>query len=163
MGSIIDMIKGLFVASNEEVTRTKETMKSFLKQILNRDSVDEYMIIYGKAIEQTSYVVASRTTYYNYMIAFNKNTGEIIITDIDSKLTGYGTSVIITNDSLKEAKLKSFGVVYKFEFKDKTSIEFQVPEINSKIADLTGGYELAISQKEEAKVFKQFFKNRFNC
>lgn len=48
MGSIIDMIKGLFVASNEEVTRTKETMKSFLKQILNRDSVDEYILFMVK-------------------------------------------------------------------------------------------------------------------
>lgn len=161
MGSIIDMIKSLFVGSNEDIEKTKSTMKSFLKQALNKDNVDDYGIVYGKSIKKSNYVVASSTTYYSYMVAFNQGTGEVIIIPIDSDLTSYGEPVFVTKENLKKAKLDMFGVTFDFEFNDKTSIDFEVPEVSTKLGNLTGGYELPISQKEEAKAFKQFFKSRY--
>lgn len=96
MGSIIEMIKSLFVGSNEDIEKTKSTMKSFLKQALDKDNVDDYVLVYGKSIKESNYVVASKTTYYNYLVAFNKGTGEMIIIPIDSKLTSYGEPVFVT-------------------------------------------------------------------
>lgn len=163
MSGIMDMIKKFFIGSEEDNIETKLKIKSFLRQALNRDDVEEYTIVYGKTSKHSNYVVASRTTYYSYMIAFNKGTGEIIIVPIDSELTTYGDPIFVTNMNLKKAKLTMLGVVFSFSFNDKSTIEFEVPEVNTKIVNFTGGYELPISQKEEAKLFKQFFKNKFNC
>lgn len=163
MSGIMDMIKKFFIGSEEDNKETKLKMKSFLRQALNRDDVEEYTIVYGKTSKHSNYIVASRTTYYSYMVAFNKGTGEIIIVPIDSELTTYGDPIFVTNMNLKKAKLIMLGVVFSFSFNDKSTIEFEVLEVNTKIVNFTGSYELPISQKEEAKLFKQFFKNKFNC
>ncbi|MDM1348067.1 hypothetical protein HX017_12855 [Myroides marinus] len=163
MSGIIDMIKKFFVGSEEEMAEIRSKMKFLLGQSLNRQDVDEYAIVYGKTSKNANYIVSSTTTYYSYIVAFNKGTGEIIVVPTDYKLSSYGDPIFITNDSLKKAKLTMMGVVFSFDFKDKSSLEFEVPEINTKIVNMGGGYELAISQREEAKAFKQFFKNKYNC
>lgn len=53
-----------------------------------------------------------------------------------------------------------FGFTFNFDFNDDTSIDFEVPEVSTKLSNLTGGYELPISQKQEASAFKQFFKKQ---
>jgi len=157
---LFDTIKGYFVPSKEENQAAKSKLLQFMKQALKRDELTGFQIVYGKSIKSKDGLLEKRTQYYNYAVAFNRGTGELVILPVDPKLASCGWPVFINEETLKSAK-KSYVLSYVFDLNVGDFIDFEVPEQNYKIGKLLGALELPIMQEEEAAAFKEFFKMKF--
>ncbi len=158
---LFDSIKQLFIPAAEEVSATKQKLASFMQQALKKNDLAGYEIVYGKMIEKKDTLTTRKTQYFNYAIAFNNHTGDLVILPIDAKLASFGWPVFVHGETLKKAKLGTMSTIYTFDFKDDTTIMFEVPAQNYKIGKMLGAVELPILQQQEAKAFKEFFRVYF--
>lgn len=158
---LFDKIKSMFVPSEEEVATTKEKLKFFLKQSLKDEKMDGYQIVYGKLSEQKDTLTTRKVQYFNYIIGFNKSTGELVILPVDPKLASCGWPIFVNETTLKSAKKVLFGTAYEFQMQDGDTILFEVPSQNYKIGKSLGAMELPIMQQEEADEFKRFFEMKY--
>ena len=156
-----DTIKGYFSISDEQNAATKAKLRSFMMQATKADNLNGYEIVYGKHINKDDTVLTNKTTYFNYAIAFNDNTGALTILPIDPKLASCGWPVFINNETLVKAQKVLMNTLYEFTLKDGDDITFDVPAVNYKISVTLGALELPISQEKEAAAFKAFFERWF--
>jgi hypothetical protein len=159
---LLDKIKSFFVPSEEEVKGTKNKLNAFMKHALKKEDLTGFEIVYGKLSETKDTLVTKKTQYHNYAIAFNADTGELVILPVDPKLASCGWPVFVNNETLKTAKNTMMGTIYQFDMKDGENIMFETPAQNYKIGKSLGAMELPIMQEREAKLFKVFFKTKFS-
>ena len=158
---LFDKLKSFFVPSEEEINATRNKLWHFMKEVTKREDLTGFEIVYGKLAETKDTLITRKTQYFNYAVAFNKDTGELIILPVDPKLVSCGWPVFINNETLKSATTELFGTAYSFTLKDGDNIMFETPAQNYKIGKALGAMELPIMQEKEAKAFKVFFKERF--
>ncbi|WP_177764397.1 hypothetical protein [Flavobacterium sp. I3-2] len=158
---IFDSIKAIFSISESENKATKDKMKLFMKQALKKDNLDGFELVYGKLAENKDNLVVRKTEYHNYVIAFNRQSSELIILPIDPKLASCGWPIFINNETLKKAKTVMYGTAYSIDLKDGDNIMFSTPAQNYKIGRILGAMEVSIIQEKEVKSFKEFFNKKF--
>lgn len=152
----MDWIKGVFIPTKEQSDANKQKMSDLFYQTTKIDKKEALNFVYANYNDQETGLTTRTYIYYNYVIWFN-NSGKFIILPIDSDIKIAWEVTYVNLETTKKVSKTMFGKLYEVELNNGKDIKFMIPTSNGNLLVLLNQYQIAIEQKEEAKLFKEFF------